>query len=158
MKPLLLFLLLTAAATLHAQNYIGYSPKQVKKQMQLYMRNHHYQKFTVEESATAITFKLREDSIHQVDFRYEFDPKGKCFATCTHAQCVECIEKTLQAALGHKKYGWIKLNDSTWISSFRHSLQMVLKKNEGEGALSSLDIRKMLWSKRWYEDKLAGRN
>ncbi len=53
--------------------------------MQLYMRNHHYQKFTVEEKANAITFKLREDSIQQVNFRYEFDPKGKCFATGTYA-------------------------------------------------------------------------
>jgi len=158
MKPLFFFLLLAFTSQLHAQDLIGHSSKQVKKHMLIYMNNNQYKKFTIEEKATELTYKLREDTVQPVDFHYEFDPKGKCFAISTFAQCLDCVENALKTSLSHNKFGWVKLNDSTWVSSYRHSLQMVLKKNEGEPAVHTLDIRKMLWSKTWYNDQLAGKN
>ncbi|QEC44180.1 hypothetical protein [Pseudobacter ginsenosidimutans] len=157
MKPLFFLLLLAFTSQLHAQDLIGHSPKQVRKHMLIYMQQNRYNKFLVEEKDTEIIFRLREDSVQPVNFRYEFDSKGKCFAFSTLAHCRECVESALKTTLANNKFGWTKLNDSTWISSYRHSLQMVLKKNEEEGAVHTLDIRKMLWSRTWYNDQLAGK-
>ena len=131
MNPLFFILLLAFTSQLHAQDLIGHSPKQGKKHMLIYMQQNRYNKFFVEEKDTEIIFRLREDSVQPVNFRYEFDPKGKCFAFSTLAHCRECVES--------------------------HSLQMVLKKNEEGGAVHTLDIRKMLWSRTWYNDQLAGK-
>lgn len=157
MKPLLLFILLISGLSLHAQQYIGLSPEKVKKKMRSYMKFYKYSQFSIEEKKNEISFLLREEKVQHANFKYEFDPAGKCFASGIYGYCLECVEKELKISLKMKRYGWVKLNDSTWLSSWRRSLQMTLKKPEVDGGMYCLDIRKMVWSRTWYEDRIAGK-
>lgn len=152
LAALLLFILCNA---LQAQFYIGFSRQKVKRETAAYMRSNNYKNYTIRDSAYATDVILREEKVQPVTFRYEFTPKDKCFGKTVTADCYECIEKSLLFALDQQKYGWVKLNDSTWISSLKHSLQMTVhKNNEGQ---SDLEIRQMIWSKTIYADLLSAR-
>ncbi|NML21533.1 hypothetical protein HHL16_11650 [Pseudoflavitalea sp. G-6-1-2] len=148
-------LLLIFCNALQAQFYIGFSRQKVKHETDSYMRSNHYKNYTVTDSAYITDVVLHDTLVQPVTFRYEFTPKGKCFGKVVSANCYECIEKSLLFALDQHKYEWVKLNDSTWISSLKHSLQMTLNK-EVDG-VSSLEIRQMIWSKSVYFDLLSTR-
>ncbi|MBO9633214.1 MAG: hypothetical protein J7578_08850 [Chitinophagaceae bacterium] len=158
MKPLFLFFFLITSFSLAAQQqYIGLTTGQVKRHMRSYIKFYKYTMFTMEEKKNEISYLLREDKVQHTDFKYEFDPKGKCIASGVYGNCLQCIERDLNLVLKKDRYGWVKINDSTWLSSYRRSLQMTMKKNVGEGFMYGLDIRKMIWSRTWYNDRIAGK-
>ena len=149
------FLLLLSVIVWHspvAQDYIGDSKKVLKRKMERYMKSNQYKQYQVAETDTSIVYHLREEKVQHVDFCYQIDPKGVCFATITSSPCFECVDKNLKSVLEQKRYGWKQLSNNTWISDYKHCLQLTLARDAAGS--TTLEIRKMLWSKRLHAELL----
>jgi hypothetical protein len=131
-----------------AQGYIGNSYKEVHKKLKKYKPGNDSAQVTISDSAGFLRMAVRGTTFQPADFTYGFDDKGKCRSEKVIAYCDACYEKFLKAVLDVKRFGWKKINENQYISSFKHRMMIELPVKE-ETAFFYLILRTN-WTKETY--------
>lgn len=90
-----------------------------------------------------------------VTFEYTFDSNKKCISEKVTAYCDSCYKKYLNELLSKKKFGWKRLNENQYISSYKWELMIELPVREEKSLF--YDLLKVDWNRETYSMLLEGR-
>lgn len=151
-KWIALLLAGTVSLSALAQDFVGDNRKKVRKGLERYMA-HTGVRTTIGETDSTLFLFLRDPQFKPADFIFHFDRRNHCDRALRSA-CDSCIEKYLKEALANTAYGWVKKNDSTWLSAYSRHLLM---ERSGEAGARVLTVRRIDWRREDYDRFLAER-
>lgn len=153
MHRILTLSLLLFSFSCFSQNYINKTKAQVKKELNDYVSKNDTLNASISETDTAMVLSIKDLKTLPADFIYRFDKTGKCKSEKIMAGCDSCFTKYLQAALDRKKYGWKKINENQYVSSFAARILIELPADDKD---FSFIILRTEWTKQMY-DLLTGK-
>lgn len=152
LRLLLLCCFLIPASLVFSQGMIGYTLKATRKSLEKYVQEHHFTNSPIREEGNVISIQVKDSTVSPVAFYYFFDDAGKCHTEQKVTSCEVCYKNLMDNILGQKKYNWVKLSDSMYVSSFSKKRSLVL---HTEGAYNYIDLTKITWTREEYEKLLT---
>lgn len=76
----------------------------------------------MEDSPNCIKIKLRDKGYPFCDATYTFNDKGKQLKYFEQIYCDSCYKDYISKMLSNRIYRWVKLNDSTYITSYDNKI------------------------------------
>jgi hypothetical protein len=152
-RSLLILLLLLFVYGAFSQSYIGDVKSVVRSGLKRYMKSQELTNSNIIESGDTMTLHINDPRKMPAEFRYIFNENRWCIAEQKLA-CRRCADEFMKTTLAAKKYEWVKINDSTYVSKYskKRLLQVI-----AVDTMKRVDITKIKWSKEEYAQWLAAR-
>ena len=148
MSRFIIAVLLIFPITGFAQNFIGKSKTQVRKELQKQIAKNDSLSIILTEKESELVYTIKPVKVLPAEFIYGFDKNGKCQSEKITANCDSCFNKFLTAALRHKKYGWKKINENQYVSKYTYRIMIELP---ADGNDFSYTILRTGWTKKLYK-------
>jgi hypothetical protein len=149
LRAQLLCLLIVVSLECISQGYINTKKTFARKYLKEYALKEKL-KTSISETDSTILFLIRDTSVQNYDLTLYYDNTGKCFKELHKFTCDSCLNKTLNKSLNHKRYKWVKVSDTEYLSSF--SKKRFLKKSTAPDY--SFTVERFGMPKQEYKDLL----
>ncbi len=147
-RVLLLCCLLLPVSLAFSQKFIGLSKRAVRQKLKTAsLRNS-----PIESNDQYVVLHIKDSTFQPASFYYYFDKDGKCYQERRVSFCDSCYLKYRNELLARKKYEWVKVNDTVYVSKFSRKRTLELHPNQYD---KTLDLFKTSWKREEYEQLLA---
>ncbi|MDF2192868.1 hypothetical protein [Paraflavitalea sp. CAU 1676] len=146
-KLLLVVLCLVVAAQASAQ-YIGKTRTATLRALRSSVKFHKYKGDPIEQGEHTVAMHIDDSSWYRTSFYYDFNKKGKCFRERVTTYCDTCFRKYRGDRLDKKRFDWIKVTDSLYVSKF--SKQRMLETHQN-GEERTIELTKIEWNQSEYD-------
>ncbi|AXY74491.1 hypothetical protein D3H65_11100 [Paraflavitalea soli] len=149
-RIILLCCLLFTASLAFSQKYIGLSKKAVYRNL----KTAGLANSPIETNDQSVVMHVKDSAYQPASFYYYFDKDGKCYQEKSVTFCDTCYIKYRNRLLDRKKYEWVKVNDTVYVSKFSRKRTLELHPNQHD---RTINLFKTPWQKEEYEQLLARR-
>lgn len=147
-RMILLCCLLLPASLSFSQNYIGLTRWSVRQRL----KTASVKNSPIETTDQYVVLHIKDSSFQPASFYYYFDKRGKCYQEKSVTFCDSCYIKYRNQLLDRKKYEWVKINDTVYVSKFSRKRTLELHPNQHD---RTIDLFKTPWKREEYEQLLA---
>lgn len=152
-QPLLILVLLFIVHSAFSQFYIGDHKNVVRNGLKRYIRTEDLTNTVIAERGDTLVLQINDPRKQHAAFRYIFNQSQWCIAEQKIA-CERCAAEFMKTTLAAKKYEWVKINDSTYVSRF--SKKRLLQVTAID-TMKRVDITKIKWTREKYEKWLVAK-
>lgn len=152
-RVILLCCLLLPASLTFSQKYIGLTKWAVRHNLKVATKE--FKSSPLETNDQYVALHVKDSSYQPVSFYYYFDKRGKCYQEKHVTFCDSCYIKYRNELLARKKYEWVKVNDTVYVSKFSRKRTLELHPNQHD---RTINLFKTSWKREEYEQVLARRH
>lgn len=76
----------------------------------------------LKETDSTLFYLIRDSSFQDLDIYLHFSKSGKCDRETRIAGCDTCFQKYLTTLVNAEKFGWLEINETSYISKFSKKL------------------------------------
>lgn len=146
-KLLLVVLSLVVAAQASAQ-YVGKTRTAILRALKSSVKFHKYKGDPIVEGEHVIAMHVNDSSWYRTSFYYDFNKKGKCFRERAITYCDTCFRKYRGEKLGTKRFEWVKVTDSLYVSKYSKQRMLETRYNGQEW---TIELTKIEWTQSEYD-------
>ncbi len=145
------FCLALVTSGAYAQATINYSKSRVRQTLRTLCRSNNWPTSSITEEPLVTTLNINDTLYQPATFKYYFNKKNKCYQEQKITFCDSCYRKYTNEYLDKKRYEWVKLNDTVYVSKYSRYRRVEL-----HPANRTIDFIKTFWTKEEYDRMIAG--
>jgi hypothetical protein len=147
-RIMLLYCFLLPASLAFSQKYIGLTRWSVRQKL----KTASVKNSPIETNDQYVVLHVKDSAFQPASFYYYFDKRGKCYQEKSVTFCDSCYNKYRNQLLNRKKYEWVKVNDTVYVSKFSRKRTLELYPNQQD---RTINLFKTSWKREEYEQLLA---